>query len=84
MFMEHYVYILFSDNHNVFYKGYTTNPEKRLEEHNQNKSRYTKGKGPWKLVFTKRFDTKSEALKEELRLKKLNRASIENIIAQNS
>ncbi|MCK6611887.1 MAG: GIY-YIG nuclease family protein [Bacteroidia bacterium] len=82
--MEHYVYILFSDNHNVFYKGYTTNPEKRLEEHNQNKSRYTKGKGPWKLVFTKRFDTKSEALKEELRLKKLNRASIEKLIAQNS
>ncbi|GAB1447073.1 GIY-YIG nuclease family protein [Bacteroidota bacterium] len=76
MVLEHFVYILFSEKQDVFYKGYTTNPEKRLEEHNQNKSRYTKGKSPWKLVFTKKFETKSEALKEELRLKKLNRGCI--------
>ena len=40
-------------------------------------------KGPWVLVYSKAFGTKKEALVEELRLKKLNRKSIETLI-QNS
>ncbi|MCD4773019.1 MAG: GIY-YIG nuclease family protein [Bacteroidales bacterium] len=39
--MCYYVYIIKSDSIGIFYKGFTSNPEKRLFEHNNNKSRYT-------------------------------------------
>ncbi len=60
--MVHTVYILQSETLGVYYKGYTQNLEKRLWEHNNGLSRFTKGKGPWKLVFSKAFDKKREAL----------------------
>ncbi|MBK6641642.1 MAG: GIY-YIG nuclease family protein [Bacteroidetes bacterium] len=41
-----FVYIIYSSSYDVFYKGFTDNPEKRLWEHNNDLSRYTKGKGP--------------------------------------
>jgi putative endonuclease len=34
----------------------------------------------WKLVYSKSFEIKREALQEEKRVKKLNRASIERLI----
>lgn len=42
-----------------------------MNEHNSGQNKSTKGKGPWKLIFVKRFDTKLEANRFELRLKKL-------------
>ncbi|MBK8875010.1 MAG: GIY-YIG nuclease family protein [Bacteroidetes bacterium] len=46
-----FVYIIYSSSYDVFYKGFTDNPEKRLWEHNNDLSRYTKGKGPWVSTF---------------------------------
>ena len=82
MIMQYFVYILKSDKSDVFYKGYTTDLSRRLFEHNNGLSRYTSDKGPWKLIYFKEFETKKEALIEELRLKKLNRRSIEKIILE--
>jgi putative endonuclease len=48
----------------------TANIEKRLWQHNQGFSRYTKNKGPWQLVYCKPFPTKKEALMAEKKLKK--------------
>ena len=76
----YFVYIL-KNHQGLFYKGFTQNLDKRLLEHNTNLSRYTSGKSPWVLVYFKEFETKTEALKEELRLKKLNTASIERLIS---
>ncbi|MDX2195999.1 MAG: GIY-YIG nuclease family protein [Cytophagales bacterium] len=70
------LYIIYSDKYNVYYKGVTQNLEKRLWEHNNNLSRYTAGKQPWKIVFSQSFASKSEALKEERRIKRRNIASI--------
>ncbi len=67
----HFVYIIQNQN-NVFYKGYTTKPDHRLQQHNVGLSKYTADKGPWELVFLKSFDTKTEALKFELMLKRQN------------
>ncbi|MBL7903394.1 MAG: GIY-YIG nuclease family protein, partial [Bacteroidales bacterium] len=53
-------------------KGVTEDPLRRLWEHNNNKSRFTAGKGPWVLVYTKTFETKKQALIEERRIKGLN------------
>ena len=75
-----YTYIIKSETHQITYKGITQNPEKRLFEHNSNLSRYTSNKGPWKLVYLKGFETKTEALIEEKRLKRLNKTSVDKLI----
>lgn len=77
----YYVYILYSKSFNLYYKGFTTDISKRLEYHNSGKSTYTSKTNDWELVFENKFETKREALIEEKRLKKLNRASIEKIIS---
>jgi putative endonuclease len=72
----YYVYILFSQRLNIFYKGITQNPQKRLFEHNNNLSRFTAGKGPWDLVYLEEVNSKKDALLREKSIKKLNRKSI--------
>lgn len=71
----HYVYILETEN-NTLYCGYTDNIKKRYQQHLEGKgAKYTKANKPKKLVYIKKFDTKSDALKEEYRIKhKLTRA----------
>jgi putative endonuclease len=78
----YYTYIIHSDKSDVYYKGVTEDPLRRLWEHNNNKSRFTAGKGPWVLVYTKTFETKKQALIEEKRIKSLNRRSLEHMIKE--
>ena len=78
--MGYTVYILQSEISGVFYKGYTSNLESRLWEHNNGLSRYTKDKGPWKLVYTKSFDNKKDALIFERKIKRFNVQSLKNLI----
>jgi len=79
--MEFFVYILQSQFDQSFYIGYTRNITQRLGEHNSGKSRYTSKKIPWKLVYTERFTTKTEALKRERFLKKQrNRSFYQRLI----
>ena len=48
--------------------------EKRFEKHKQGlAAKYTRAHKPVKVVYTSEFDTKSEAMKEECRIKKLPR-----------
>lgn len=75
-----YIYILKSESSVQFYKGFTSNPIARLYEHNSGFTRYTKGKGPWVMVFLQQFESKSEALIQEKRIKKLNKHSIDLLI----
>jgi len=75
------VYILFSSSGNVYYKGFKTNLVNRLESHHSGGSVYTSKFKDWVLVYSKEYENKSEALKEEKRLKKLNRLSIEKLIS---
>lgn len=66
---RYYVYIV-KNSDEIYYKGYTQTPLKRLEEHNAGKSFYTKNKGPWQLIFLISFNSKSEALSFEKMLKR--------------
>lgn len=68
--MMYYVYIIESKTDQSWYYGFSENPEKRLDYHNEGKSSYTKSKLPWGLIFCRSFDTKTEALKFERYLKK--------------
>ena len=72
--MEHYVYIL-ECNDKTLYTGYTNNLEKRILSHNELKTgaRYTKSRRPVKLIYSEKYKTKSESLKREIAIKKLNR-----------
>ena len=78
--MHHYVYMLISVNRVklITYVGYSVNPLKRLKLHNQGKgAKFTKGR-KWKIIFKKKLNNKSEALKFEYFLKK--NIKIRNII----
>ena len=66
----YFVYMLLSlDNFKNTYVGYTKNLSGRLKLHNSGKgAKYTKGRS-WKIIYSKKFTTKSEALKSEYKLK---------------
>ena len=52
------------------YVGYTKDLKKRLTLHNTSKgAKFTKGK-KWKIIYSKKFNTKSKAMREEYLLKK--------------
>jgi putative endonuclease len=54
---------------NKSYVGYTNNLQLRLDKHNSNKgAKSTKGY-KWTLIFSKKFNTKSEAMSFEYSLK---------------
>ena len=54
--MPSYCYILYSAKLNKYYVGSTTDMERRLEEHNRGKEKFTKTGLPWKLVYQEIFD----------------------------
>ena len=69
-----YVYLLYSKRADVYYIGITNDMRARLQAHNEgNGAKFTRGRGPWRVEAVIPFKTKSEALREELRLKKLSR-----------
>ena len=75
-----FTYVLLTEN-NTFYCGYTDDVQKRFEKHKAGlAAKYTRANKPVKIVYTKEFDTKSEAMKEECRIKKLTRKQKEELI----
>ena len=66
----YFTYIIQSESSNRFYIGSTGNLDDRLQRHNQDRSLATKSMGPWKLVFSKTFLTRSEAIALESKIKK--------------
>ena len=64
-----YVYILKSKSLGIYYKGYTTQPEIRLNQHNNNESKFTSNRGPWDMIYLEKFNTKKEALVAEKKIK---------------
>ena len=82
--MPYYVYVLYSESHNIYYKGFTEAVLKRLHEHNSNLGRYTANKGPWTLLIVEQFATKREALLRERSLKKSKASYFEWLRIQQS
>lgn len=69
----YFVYIIQCSD-DTFYTGITTDLDRRIKEHNSSKlgAKYTKIRRPVKLVYSQQFINRSEALKEEARIKKLS------------
>tara|TARA_B100000530_G_scaffold78758_2_gene47464 strand:- start:2974 stop:3225 length:252 start_codon:yes stop_codon:yes gene_type:complete len=68
-----YVYILLCRD-GTLYTGITNDIKKRMLAHEKGKgAKYTKGRGPFKLVYENIFNNQSMAMKEENRIKKLSK-----------
>ena len=70
--MIYYVYLIISKKLNKYrsYVGYTNNINKRILLHNSSKgAKFTRG-NKWKLIYLKKYNDKSTAMREEYKLKK--------------
>ena len=68
-----YVYIVECSD-GTLYTGWINNLEKRIDMHSKGTgAKYTKGRGPVKLVYHEIFDTKEVAIKREYQIKKLTK-----------
>lgn len=81
----YFVYILKTSG-DTFYIGQTNDLERRLKEHREKSVRsakYIKYFDSFTLVYSKEFETRSQAMKREAQLKKLTRAQKEALIEIN-
>ena len=76
-----FVYILKCYD-NTLYTWVTTDLERRLIEHNTSDkaAKYTRIRRPLELVYSHEYDNRSEATKEEYRIKQLTRKQKEQMI----
>jgi len=79
--LTYYTYIIQSIKTEKLYIGQTNNLSHRLSLHNTDQVLSTKKKGAWKLIYSKEFENRSEAVQLEIRLKNWkNRVRILNWI----
>ena len=68
------VYILECSDQTL-YTGITNDLMRRVAQHNAGQgAKYTRGRGPLKLVYWESCEDKSQALRREIRIKALSRA----------
>jgi len=70
-FVMFFTYILESEKSQKWYFGHCSSLTQRVKDHNMGQTTSTRNKGPWKLIFARQFDSKLEANRFELKLKKL-------------
>jgi putative endonuclease len=77
----YYLYILECQD-KTLYTGIATDLQRRIGEHNDGKTgaKYTRGRRPVKLVFSKKFKSRSAALVEECRIKRMTRKEKKGIV----
>ena len=65
----------------MFYVGSAHDIDERLARHNNGRSRFTKGKGPWKVIYSEQFEMREDAIKREFEIKSWkSRKAIEKLI----
>lgn len=70
-----YVYLLHCAD-GTYYTGITTNPKRRLQEHNENNkkaAKYTRARRPVKMVYFELCESRSDAGIREYEIRKLPR-----------
>ena len=68
--MSYTVYILYSATINRYYTGHTQDMSDRLFRHINSGSKSTKKASDWKIVYTETYETRSEAYKREMGIKR--------------
>jgi putative endonuclease len=76
----YFVYLLHCIDGSL-YAGIAANAFARLATHNKGKgAKYTRSRRPVQLVYLERHESKSQALKREAQIKKLNRVSKDALV----
>ncbi|NQT49468.1 GIY-YIG nuclease family protein [Candidatus Kuenenbacteria bacterium] len=65
-----HVYVLQSEKDKTLYIGMTEDISKRLSGHNRGKTKSTKARVPYKLIYSEIYQTKTDALRRERQIKK--------------
>jgi predicted GIY-YIG superfamily endonuclease len=82
--LSYYVYILRCKD-GSYYTGHAKDVEKRFEMHKKGRgARYTRMHEPEKLVYMEEFESRSEAMKRERRIKTLSHNKKQQLINNNS
>ena len=68
----YYLYVLYSEEHDEYYVGYSHDPWKRVREHNSGLTESTKGR-TWKIVYMEGYISERYARKREQDLKRNRR-----------
>jgi len=79
---EWYVYIARCSDGSL-YTGITVDVIRRMHEHNYNNrlaASYTRSRRPVKLVHQEKYDSRSEATKREMEIKKMDRTEKTSLI----
>ena len=73
--------LLLSDTLNKYYIGSCQDIQKRLQDHLNSRSKFTKVVKDWELKYYETFETRSDAMKRELQIKKMKSSKyIESLI----
>ncbi len=60
-----YTYVLKSLVYQKFYTGHTDNLDRRLKQHNNGYTIYSKRYRPWQNVYCEQFNSEEESIKRE-------------------
>lgn len=77
-----HVYILQCKN-GAYYTGFTNDLKRRFKEHSTGRgAKYLRGKGPFELVYAKRYAYFLSAMRAEQDVKKMSRKQKERLVAE--
>ena len=82
--MKYFVYILYSDAFDTYYKGQTFNVLERVQRHNSGREKATARYRPWKLVWSTEKKSRSEAMVIERKIKNLSKECTKAFIGKYS
>lgn len=78
---KYFTYILKCCNGEL-YTGFTNDINKRIHQHNIGKgAKYTRGRGPFELVYLEEFTSKEMAMAREIAIKRLKKPEKLKVIA---
>jgi len=71
--MKYFIYIVECAD-GTFYTGFTINIEKRVKKHNsKNGAKYVRTRLPVRLIYNEEFETRIDAMRREVEIKKWSR-----------
>ncbi|MGB5498816.1 MAG: GIY-YIG nuclease family protein [Maribacter sp.] len=82
--MKYFVYIIYSEAFDTYYKGQTRNVLERVRRHNSGREKATAHYLPWKLVWSTEKESRSEAMVLERKIKNLSKERTKAFIGKYS
>jgi len=80
--MAYHLYILQSETTKRYYVGQSVDLHGRVAYHNANYSLSLKNRGPWKLIYSEQYASRSEAVRRERQIKSWkDRRMIEKLLS---